>query len=293
MAQVSFDVAKELESSRPQGEGGSFEFFTLKNDGDQAIVRFLYDDTSTFEIFTVHNVTVGGKYRKVSCIRDPQDVTTACPLCASNNSVSNRFFIRMLEYRVNAQNQVEVHPVVWERSLAYATKLKAMMDEYGPLSDCLFKIKRNGAAGSMDTSYDIFYCSPKVYPEEMYPKIPDAFKDTKLLGTLILDKNYEELEQFIATGSFPSAPQQVAPTTAQVAPPQYVPKSEVPPTYVPTAAPTVASAPQAPVSSPYVAPASPAPVAPVAPAQPVYAAPTQMPPVGAQPTAPQRPTRYY
>ena len=48
----------------------------------------------------------------------------------------------------------------------------------------------------------------------MYPKIPDAFKDTKLLGTLILDKNYEELEQFIATGSFPSAPQQVAPTTA-------------------------------------------------------------------------------
>ena len=147
MAQVNFETAQQIEESRPRGGSGSFEFFNLKNDGDQAVVRFMYTDLSDFDIFTVHNVTINGKYRKVSCIRDPHDATEACPLCASGNSISNRFYIKMLEYRVNGQGQVEIHPVVWDRSMSYASKLKSMLEEYGPLEDCLFKVKRNGAAG--------------------------------------------------------------------------------------------------------------------------------------------------
>lgn len=279
MAQINFETAQQIESSRPQTGGNAFEFFNLKNDGDQTVVRFMYSDVSQFDIFTIHNVNVGGKYRKVSCIRDPHDVVEACPLCASGNSISNRFFIKMLEYRVNAQNQVEVHPVIWERSMTYATRLKSMLDEYGPLEDCLFKIKRNGAAGSMDTTYDIMFCSPKVYSDEVYPKMPDAFKDVKLLGTLVMDKTFQEIETFVNTGSFPQTSTQNNVTAANVAPPQYVPKTDV---NIQIDAPV-----QAPVSQqPYTPPASTytQPAAPVAP---------PMPSIGAQPAAPQRPVRYY
>lgn len=267
MAQVSFEAAKDLEVARSQ-EGGSFEFFTLRNDGDQAIVRFMYEDTSTFEIFTVHDANVGGKRRKINCIRDPREPITTCPMCASGKTVSNRFFIKMIEYRTNEQNQIIPCPVVWERSLSYATKLKGMLDEYGPLSDCLFKIKRNGAAGSMDTSYEIFFCSPKVYPNEMYPKVDDAFKDVTFLNTLIIDKSREDLEVFINTGSFPSTSDNA--TSANVAPPQYIPKTDVNVQVDDSnSTPPVATTPT------YTPPA------------------TNMPPVGAPNATPGRPTRYY
>ena len=283
MAQINFETAQQVEASRPAGNGGGgFDFFTLKNDSDQAIVRFCYKDVSEFDIFTVHTVNVGGKYRKVNCIRDPRDVTEACPLCASGNSIANRFFIKMIEYRVDNNGTMTPTPVLWERSLSYATKLKSMLDEYGPLQDCLFKVKRNGAAGSMDTTYDIMFCSPKVYPDEAYPIIPEPFKDLKLSGTLILDKTFQELETFVSTGSFPTTSNNTAQPNIDVAPPApvgFAPATPVPPTYAP--------APAAPVTQqPYNPPAA------QAPATPQYAPTPNIGP-GQQAPGVQRPVRYY
>lgn len=295
MAKVSFETAQQYEESRPSGSsGGLFEFFNLKNDGDFAVVRFLYSDVSEFDIFTCHNVTINGKYRKVSCIREPHDSTEACPLCASGNNISNRFFIKMLEYRMNASGQMEVHPVVWERSMSYASRLKSMLDEYGPLKDCLFKVKRNGAAGSMDTTYDILFCSPKVYSDASYPMIPNAFEGVNILGTLVLNKSYQDIETFLATGAFPQNTNNQQ--TANVTPPQYTPKANVdiqvdttpavvPVTQQPYVVPQVPDIPQPPVG---VTP----PVVTNVPQQPV---PTGM---GAPVTPPaqpamQRPVRYY
>ena len=57
MAQISFDVASQMEADRAQSSNSnSFDFFTLRNDGDEAIVRFAYNDTSTFKIYTVHDI---------------------------------------------------------------------------------------------------------------------------------------------------------------------------------------------------------------------------------------------
>ena len=282
MAKVSFETAAKFEESRPRGSGANaFEFFTLRNDGDSAVVRFMYHDVSEFEIYTCHNVTVDGKQRKVSCIRDPHDAVEACPLCASGNSISNRFFIKMVEYRMDDAGNVSPVPVVWERSMTYATRLKSMLDEYGPLEDCLFKVKRNGAAGSQDTTYEIMYCSPRVYADEAYPRVPDAFNNVNILGTLIMNKNYQELTTFVSTGSFP-----VATKAPDVAPPQYTPKVAPAPQY-----PSYTGAPaQAPATTTGV-PSYEAPAVTAAPA--VQPAPV-MPPVGAQPQQTmQRPVRYY
>lgn len=278
MAQVSFDVASTMEQERGQ-YNNDVEFLNLPNDGDEAIVRFLYDNTSQFNIMTVHEVKLNNKFRKVNCIREPQDPIHVCPLCASGNNIKNSFFIHMLVYKKDAQGNITPVPTIWERGFSYATRLKRLLDEYGPLTGELFKIKRNGARGSMDTTYDIMYCSPKVYTPEVYPLIDNPFGNWKELGTIVLNKDDVAMNTFIQTGVFPTAqdnsntPTPVpAPTPVQ---PEYVPKAEVNQAPTPT----------------YTAPA------PIQPAQTTTApaAPSDLPWMNPSVTsaAPARPTRYY
>ena len=57
-------------------------FFGLKNNRDEAIVRFAFDNLDQLEFVTVHNVSVNGKYRKANCIRESlSDPVDNCPLC--------------------------------------------------------------------------------------------------------------------------------------------------------------------------------------------------------------------
>lgn len=245
MAQISFDVAKQIEESRPQGfSQGQFQYFQLKNDQDEALVRFIYENTSDFEIFTVHEVEIasnnGTRRRKVSCLRNPQDSIDTCPFCAAGIPSKNSFFIKMIQYVANAQGQIEAIPVIWERSLSYATKLKGLIDEYGPLCDSVFKIKRYGVAGSRDTTYEIFYGNPKMYPEEVYVKDFSGFNDVKILGGIVQDRNYEDMQAYVTTGAFPS--RQAASTT-----PQYTPQTPVSNVaQMPTYEPAVSSVPTMP-----------------------------------------------
>lgn len=240
MAQVSFDVANEIEASRPQ-QGGNFEFFSLRNDGDEAIVRFKYDNTSQFQIYTVHDVDIEANNRrvrrKVSCLRNPTDPIDRCPFCASGKNSRNIFLIEMIQYVTDVStNTIISKPVVWERSMVYANRLKSLLDEYGPLSDCIFKIKRCGAAGSMDTTYEIYYGNPKMYPDEVFLKDFSIFNEIKFMGTVILDKNYDEISYYLRTGNFPAVQrsensQQVnnvenMTTYTQPSTPQYVPKNQ-------------------------------------------------------------------
>ena len=291
MAQISFDAIPET-TNENSGQQNSVDFFNLRNDGDEAIVRIMHDSTSSFNIFTVHDqINVGGKRRKVNCIRDPQAATAECPLCASGNGIVNRIYINMLQYTQNQQGQIEAKPVVWERSLAYATRLKNLIDEYGPLSESIFKIKRCGAAGSMDTTYEIFFCNPKVFRDDLYPRVDDAFNSYSALGTIILNKNFNDLNTFVATGSFPNAgngnQQQ---TQAAPAPMSYQPKAEAPvatPAQPVYQQPVTPSAPTAVPMQPVMAPTQPSPVAP-----PIDTPPWEQ--TQASSTSPGRPaTRYY
>lgn len=201
MAQISYEDALANQGNANQN---AVSFFSLKHDGDVALVRFMHDSISDFDIKSVHNVTVGGKFRKVNCIRDPREPIEYCPLCNNGTQIDQKFFIHLIQYVRNDAGQLEMIPCVWERSLAYASTLKGYIDDYGPLSDVLFTIRRNGAPGDMKTKYDINYAAPNKYPNEAYPK-PDVnpFDDFKVLGTMVIDKNFDELSAFVNTGAFP------------------------------------------------------------------------------------------
>ena len=203
MAKVSFDTAVSNMNSEATNSNNSIGFLSLKNDGDEAIVRIMHDSVDDFDIVTVHPISVGGKFRSVSCIREPRDPMDNCPLCKSGAKIMSRIFIHMIQYTTNENGQIEAKPVVWERSISYATKLKNDIDEYGPLSNCIFKIKRNGKAGDMQTTYEMKLGNPAMYNEASYPKIENAFTNYSACGTVVLDKNYDEIAEFLATGKFP------------------------------------------------------------------------------------------
>lgn len=79
--------------------------------------------------------------RKVNCLREPRDQIDMCPLCKAGVNSRNTFLIEMLQYITDPQTgAVTVKPVVWERSMSYANRLKSLIDEYGPLDDCILRL---------------------------------------------------------------------------------------------------------------------------------------------------------
>lgn len=204
MGQISFEQATGSMQNFPGNNRSSVGFFSLKNDGDEAVVRFMHDSTASFDIVAVHPVTIDGKYRKVNCIRDAKDPLDNCPFCNNNIKLENKFFIHLIQYDKDQNGNIVASPKIWERSLAYANTLANLINEYGPLSDHVFKIKRSGVAKSVDTTYQIMYASPQVYRPELYPKKENLFEGYKTIGTLIMDKSFEDLNTFIQTGSFPA-----------------------------------------------------------------------------------------
>lgn len=292
MAQISYDAIPETATNG--GNGNGVDFFGLRNDGDEALVRIMHDSVESFNIFAIHDrMSVGGKFRKINCIRDAKAPVDQCPLCAAGNAVGYRMFINMVQYTKDAAGQTIPKPVVWERSVSYANRLKSLIEEYGPLSDCLFKIKRNGAAGSMETTYDILFCNPKVYRDDLYPKAcEDVFSQYSALGTIIMNKNFSELNTYLATGQFPAAPQQNATQNAAPAQMNYEPKAAPAPQY---AAPVIPETPPVLDQPPFEGPYNPVPApqysAPAPASAPAYpAAPPAQPNTG----TPGRPSpRYY
>jgi hypothetical protein len=248
MAQIKFEDIQDVGTN--QTTRSSVGFFSLKNDGDEAVVRIMHDSTDTFDIVSTHAIQLGGKFRRVNCCRSPYDPVDVCPLCASGNASQQRFYIHLVQYERDEHGKIVAVPKVWERSVSYAKTIKDLITTYGPLSNVLLIIKRSGAAGSMDTKYSIMYAPPNVYNDTTYPKIDSAvFDNYKALGIAVMDKTPEEIGIFLETGNFPTtvkedAPQQTSapnfiPTeTAEIATPRTQPYSPAPQTVTTVTRPT-------------------------------------------------------
>ena len=176
------------------------------NDGQEAIVRFAINSVDDFEIYTVHPITVGqSSYpnRKISCLRtNPKtDPISYCPLCAKGEKVQQRMYIKMIQY-VNENGQIVPKAVVWDRpAYSYAPQIKSYLDNYGPLTNIVCKIVRHGSG--LETKYDIIpNLNPQMFNEQLYPKNFNDFNDFNILGTTIMNKSFDEINQFIQTGQF-------------------------------------------------------------------------------------------
>ena len=206
------NLTKDNQESKQQTTNSNYiGYFNLKTDGEEAIVRFMYDSSAEFNIFTYHHLQVNDKRRKIDCLRNPHDPVDLCPLCASGNKAQRRFFIKLLQYIRQEDGSIKAVPKIWERSDVYATTLNNLFTEYGNISDCVFKVKRNGASGDVNTSYDIMFANPVVYKSEMYVKDTEAFKDFDFFKYIINQKSAEDMMSLVkpkATETQPAQPTQ-------------------------------------------------------------------------------------
>ncbi len=196
MSQVMFNQVNTFENKGTTQLARVGWFNSLKNDGDEILVRFNYASTEDFHLATIHKVNIDGKFRSVSCVRNFNDPKDDCPLCASGNKVATKIFVELLEYVPTEDGKYVPEAKVWERPFKFAQKLATYIKEWGDLRDVVFKIIRKGQAGSMQTDYDIVPVKQDFYAP-LCPANFEDFKDCKIEGRFYLTKSYEELQDLV------------------------------------------------------------------------------------------------
>lgn len=171
------------------GGNGQSSFFSLKNDKDTATVRFMYNTIEDVEGYAVHEIEVGGKKRYVNCLRSYNEPVDSCPLCAARYRVLAKLFVTLYD-----EDTQEIK--VWDRGKTFFSKLASLCSRYTPLVATPFEIERNGKKGDTNTTYETYALETDGTTLEDLPEVPE------LLGTLILDKTYEELEYYLENGEF-------------------------------------------------------------------------------------------
>lgn len=183
------------------------KLFSLKS-GETAIVRFLIDSVDDFDIYVDHpNIEYDDKkYQRVNCIREANDPLNKCPLCEAGMPIEQVAYFKMIRYVSDEHGNVVAEPTIWSRSAqsAFVKDLVTYINTYGKLSDMICSITRTGS-GFNDTKYTI---SPNLpanrYPDNVYVNVPNAFDDYNVLGALIRDWDFDQMNEFLRTGSNPA-----------------------------------------------------------------------------------------
>ena len=189
-------------------------FFKLKNDQDEALVRINVKSMEDLQFATVHQLGAAQKWMKVGCLNPVGSYSDNCPLCSAvangNTSIGKAakkvfvvFVQMMVSYKDNATGQFAAAiPVIWERPAGFAAEIASKLRDYGPLTDRVFKITRNGAAGDTKTTYPINYVPVYDKPEAV-PADFSAFANFNIAKHSFWEKSVEDINTFLTTGSFP------------------------------------------------------------------------------------------
>lgn len=191
------------------GTGGS-GFFSLKDDGDKATVRLLYNDVNDIECFSVHQIEIDGKKRYVDCLRQSHEPVENCPFCAAGRPTAVKLIVPVYDVNEDAVK-------IWERGKGFIpqiTSLCATYGEDGPIVSQQFIIVRSGKAGSKDTRYSILPTRDSIDDTRL-----EDFTMPDICGPqgFILEKSYEDMQTFLDTGHFAADEEQqpVRRTTAR------------------------------------------------------------------------------
>lgn len=183
MAKISINKSGQYQ------QNSNSEFFTLKDDGDSARVRFLYSDPNGEDIdyFLVHEVEIDGKRRYVSCnaIDDEGRMHTEdCPLCKSGNKPKEKLFLQLFD-------EDDQKLKIWERGKNFVAKIITYLNRYGALVEQPFDIERRGKKGDTNTTYELFALAKDGKHLEDFPE------KQQLEGTYILKVSKQEMYDIV------------------------------------------------------------------------------------------------
>lgn len=163
-------------------------YFSLKDNGDTAKIRFLYNDINDIEGVAVHEVEVGDKRIDVECLRAYNEPIHKCPLCDAGYKVNAKLFIPV--YDMGSKESK-----IWTRGKSFFQKLSSLCSRYNPLVSTPFEVERVGKKGDTNTTYE-------TYPMQSDNAIIEDFPEIKAEGTCFQSKTYDELINYLETGTF-------------------------------------------------------------------------------------------
>lgn len=167
---------------------GKNNYFSLKDDKDTAIIRFLYNDINDVEGVACHSIEVDGKRVDVECLRAYNEPLSKCPLCEAGYKVDAKLFIPV--YDENAKESK-----IWTRGKTFFNKLSGLCMRNNPLVATPFEIERQGKKGDPTTSYELYPMTPDNSRIEDFPEI-------KAEDIAFQTKTADELTYYLQTGMF-------------------------------------------------------------------------------------------
>ena len=193
-------TANDAEHYGGQGGGG---YFSLKNDGDTARVRFMYNTVDDIDGMSVHPIKMVSKNGKpytldVNCLREYNQPVDDCPFCKAKLPKSARIYIPVFDEKDGTFK-------FWDRPNSFYSQLSGVCSRNPNTVSQVFEIERNGEEGSNRPGYQFY---PIGQPDGT--TIDDILDDCDFeempnpVGTKILDKNADEMEYYITHGEFPS-----------------------------------------------------------------------------------------
>ena len=198
MAKIDYNAWQQYSNIQSSNDNKSkLNFLQLKNSGDFAIVRFVETGADSYDIGAIHVLGKENKYKRVSCLRNPYEPLENCPLCENGEKVMMRMYVKLIHY-VDENGEIVEKPSLWERPAGFAKQLNSLIEEYGDLKDCLFKIVRNGSG--LDTTYDVLYAPNSKYPSANYPTTTiHEFDNFSAFGRLVKEYSFEQMQE-LASG---------------------------------------------------------------------------------------------
>lgn len=163
-------------------------YFSLKDDKDTAVIRFLYNDINDVEGVACHSVEVDGKRMDVECLRAYNEPLSKCPLCEAGYKVDAKLFIPV--YDENAKESK-----IWTRGKTFFSKLSSLCSRYNPLVSTPFEVERNGKKGDTNTTYEVYPLTADNARIEDFPEI-------KADDVAFQCKTFDELTTYLQTGNF-------------------------------------------------------------------------------------------
>jgi hypothetical protein len=171
------------------------DFFTLKDDGDTATVRFLHTDDQDLELILVHKVEIDGKEKWVECLED------GCPFCANENigRPTLKLFMILVDHE---DDKIKC----WERGASMVDFFLGYIDKYGHLNNRDYEIVRHGKKGSNKTQYQLFPCDPGPLEEFKFDKNGkiierkpvDMPERPNVYGRFVLQMTAEQMEEYLS-----------------------------------------------------------------------------------------------
>jgi hypothetical protein len=161
------------------------DYFTLKNDGDSAKVRFLHTNDEDLNLALVHETEVEDKKKYVECLEED------CPFCEAYGRPQLKLFLFLYDHD-------DEKTKVWERGPTMVDFMLGFIDKYGDLNTRDYEVKRHGKPKDPKTTYQLFAedRGPLMDKKDQEIELPER---PKLYGRFLLqmdkDKMLEHLEE--------------------------------------------------------------------------------------------------